>query len=163
MRTPKPVIHSRDHEHGGADVVRIAWEGDPTPPPVFAMDITATPSPSSGVGPTFGFTVTSDSPYVTVDEGNSSNLPRVYCHPPPVLHATLTIATLDGGGALSLNAFAGNPAPFTPGGASLSYLTAGTYVFDVDPAGAELTFRMTFTSVPLHAAGSLAATLELTP
>jgi hypothetical protein len=25
---PKPIIHSRDHEHGGADPVRILWESD---------------------------------------------------------------------------------------------------------------------------------------
>lgn len=27
MKQQKPILHYRDHEHGGADVVRIAWEG----------------------------------------------------------------------------------------------------------------------------------------
>lgn len=27
---PRPVLHSRDHEHGGADTVRIVWESTGT-------------------------------------------------------------------------------------------------------------------------------------
>jgi hypothetical protein len=26
VKQTRPIIHNRDHEHGGADVVRIAWE-----------------------------------------------------------------------------------------------------------------------------------------